>query len=171
MVTRRSDHPRSGCAINAAVQVIGDRWSMLVLRDVMFGNRRHFRVLQIVEQWHRQGQVTDGTAVVRLTVKRPDRAQHVDLYPTFAHRPTLKISDSPVEYRDQASLMQSMNEAVPTTPDLPHSRHRPARHRTSNILQLGEHPEQLAAGNGGTIARQRRLDDTVHQAALDHETE
>jgi hypothetical protein len=73
MVTRRSDHPRSGCAINAAVQVIGDRWSLLVLRDVMFGNRRHFRVLQIVEQWHRQGQVTDGTAVVRLAVKRPDR--------------------------------------------------------------------------------------------------
>jgi DNA-binding HxlR family transcriptional regulator len=46
MVTRRSDQPRSGCAINAAVEVIGDRWSLLVLRDVMFGNRRHFHVLQ-----------------------------------------------------------------------------------------------------------------------------
>jgi DNA-binding HxlR family transcriptional regulator len=46
MVTRRPDQPRSGCAINAAVEVIGDRWSLLVLRDVMFGNRRHFRVLQ-----------------------------------------------------------------------------------------------------------------------------
>ncbi|WP_028933797.1 winged helix-turn-helix transcriptional regulator [Pseudonocardia spinosispora] len=46
MVTGRSDQPRSGCAINAAVEVIGDRWSLLVLRDVMFGNRRYFRVLQ-----------------------------------------------------------------------------------------------------------------------------
>jgi DNA-binding HxlR family transcriptional regulator len=46
MVTRRSDQPRSGCAINAAVEVIGDRWSLLVLRDVMFGNQRHFRILQ-----------------------------------------------------------------------------------------------------------------------------
>jgi DNA-binding HxlR family transcriptional regulator len=46
MVTRRPGQPRSGCAINAAVEVIGDRWSLLVLRDVMFGNRRHFRVLQ-----------------------------------------------------------------------------------------------------------------------------
>ena len=46
MLTRRSDQQRSGCAINAAVEVIGDRWSPLVLRDVMFGNRRHFRVLQ-----------------------------------------------------------------------------------------------------------------------------
>ena len=38
--------PRSGCPINATIEVIGDRWSLLVLRDVMFGNRRHFRELQ-----------------------------------------------------------------------------------------------------------------------------
>lgn len=38
--------PRSGCPINAAVEAFGDRWSLLVLRDIMFGNRRHFRELQ-----------------------------------------------------------------------------------------------------------------------------
>jgi DNA-binding HxlR family transcriptional regulator len=37
--------PRSGCAINAAVEVLGDPWSVLVLRDLMFGDRRHFREL------------------------------------------------------------------------------------------------------------------------------
>jgi DNA-binding HxlR family transcriptional regulator len=37
--------PRSGCAINAAVEVLGDPWAMLVLRDIMFGNKRHFREL------------------------------------------------------------------------------------------------------------------------------
>lgn len=36
---------RSGCPINATIEVIGDRWTLLVLRDVMFGNRRHFREL------------------------------------------------------------------------------------------------------------------------------
>lgn len=46
MATRGASEARSGCPINAAVEVIGDRWSLLVLRDVMFGNRRHFRVLQ-----------------------------------------------------------------------------------------------------------------------------
>jgi DNA-binding HxlR family transcriptional regulator len=45
MATRRTG-PRSGCPINATVEVIGDRWSLLVLRDIMFGNRRHFRILQ-----------------------------------------------------------------------------------------------------------------------------
>ncbi len=37
--------PRSGCAINAAVEVLGDPWVMLVLRDIMFGDRRYFREL------------------------------------------------------------------------------------------------------------------------------
>ena len=37
--------PRSGCPINAAVEVLGDRWSLLVLRDVIFADRRYFRAL------------------------------------------------------------------------------------------------------------------------------
>ncbi|GAB2479620.1 winged helix-turn-helix transcriptional regulator [Jatrophihabitans fulvus] len=41
-----TDSPRSGCPINAAVEVLGDRWSLIVLRDIMFGDRRHFRTLQ-----------------------------------------------------------------------------------------------------------------------------
>ena len=39
--------PRSGCAINAAVEVLGDAWSLIVLRDIVFGNRRHFRELLV----------------------------------------------------------------------------------------------------------------------------
>ena len=37
--------PRSGCPVNAAVEVLGDRWSLLVLRDVIFEDRRFFRAL------------------------------------------------------------------------------------------------------------------------------
>ncbi|WP_436777990.1 winged helix-turn-helix transcriptional regulator [Yinghuangia sp. YIM S09857] len=37
--------PRSGCPINAAVEALGDRWSLIVLRDIVFGGRRHFREL------------------------------------------------------------------------------------------------------------------------------
>jgi hypothetical protein len=38
MVARRPGQPCSGTAINAAVEVIGDRCWLPVLRDVMFGN-------------------------------------------------------------------------------------------------------------------------------------
>jgi DNA-binding HxlR family transcriptional regulator len=40
-----TDHQRSGCPINLTLEVVGDRWSLLVIRDMMFGNRRHFREL------------------------------------------------------------------------------------------------------------------------------
>lgn len=36
---------RSGCPINLTMEILGDRWSLIVLRDMMFGNRRHFREL------------------------------------------------------------------------------------------------------------------------------
>ena len=32
--------PRSGCPINATIEVFGDRWSLLVLRDIVFGDLR-----------------------------------------------------------------------------------------------------------------------------------
>ena len=36
---------RSGCPINLALELLGDRWSLIVIRDIMFRNRRHFREL------------------------------------------------------------------------------------------------------------------------------
>jgi DNA-binding HxlR family transcriptional regulator len=36
---------RSGCPINLTLETLGDRWTLIVIRDVMFGNRRHFREL------------------------------------------------------------------------------------------------------------------------------
>lgn len=36
---------RSGCPINLTLETLGDRWSLIVIRDLMFGSRRHFREL------------------------------------------------------------------------------------------------------------------------------
>lgn len=39
------DAHRSACPINLSLEVFGDKWSLLVLRDMIFGGRRHFREL------------------------------------------------------------------------------------------------------------------------------
>ncbi len=39
------EEQRSGCPINLTLEVVGDKWSLLVIRDIIFGNRRHFREL------------------------------------------------------------------------------------------------------------------------------
>ncbi|SFO54301.1 transcriptional regulator, HxlR family [Chitinophaga sp. YR627] len=36
---------RSFCPVNLMVEVVGDKWSLLVLRDMIFYNRRHFNEL------------------------------------------------------------------------------------------------------------------------------
>jgi DNA-binding HxlR family transcriptional regulator len=36
---------RSGCPINLTLEAIGDKWSLLIIRDIIFGDRRHFREL------------------------------------------------------------------------------------------------------------------------------
>ena len=40
-----SEEHRSGCPINLSLEVLGDKWSLLIIRDMMFGDRRHFRAL------------------------------------------------------------------------------------------------------------------------------
>jgi len=40
-----SDEPRSYCPINLSLEIFGDSWTLLVLRDMMFAGKRHFREL------------------------------------------------------------------------------------------------------------------------------
>jgi DNA-binding HxlR family transcriptional regulator len=37
------DAHRSYCPINLSLEIFGDKWTLLVLRDMMFGGKRHFR--------------------------------------------------------------------------------------------------------------------------------
>jgi DNA-binding HxlR family transcriptional regulator len=40
-----TDEHRSGCPINLSLEIFGDTWSLLIVRDIMFGGKRHFREL------------------------------------------------------------------------------------------------------------------------------
>ena len=34
---------RSGCPINLGLEVFGDKWTLLIVRDLMFAGKRHYR--------------------------------------------------------------------------------------------------------------------------------
>lgn len=34
---------KSNCPINLSLEVLGDRWTLLIIRDMMFAGKRHFR--------------------------------------------------------------------------------------------------------------------------------
>lgn len=110
MSEEQRSEQRSGCPINAAVEVVGDRWTMLVLRDIMFGDRRHFRQLQSRSEEgiasnilaDRLKTLVDAGLLTRDEVRRGQRATYsltepaIQLVPVLAalsswglrHRPT-----------------------------------------------------------------------------------
>ncbi len=65
---------RSGCPINLSMEVVGDRWSLVVVRDMMFGNRRHFR--DLLTRSH-EGIASNilASRLKRLTALGPDRVE------------------------------------------------------------------------------------------------
>ncbi|PZM12051.1 winged helix-turn-helix transcriptional regulator [Rhizobium tubonense] len=90
---------RSGCPINLTLEVLGDRWSLIVIRDIMFGNRRHFReLLQNSQEGIASNILADRLKrlVERGLLTRGDDASHkqkaiysltemaIDLVPLFA---------------------------------------------------------------------------------------
>ncbi len=34
---------KSQCPINQTLEIIGDKWTLLIIRDIMFHGKRHFR--------------------------------------------------------------------------------------------------------------------------------
>jgi len=44
-VPASSTEPRSYCPVNLSLEIFGDAWTLLVLRDMMFAGKRHFREL------------------------------------------------------------------------------------------------------------------------------
>ncbi|AZO70500.1 MULTISPECIES: helix-turn-helix domain-containing protein [unclassified Mesorhizobium] len=38
-----STRERSGCPISLSLEVIGDRWTLLIIRDLAFAGKKHFR--------------------------------------------------------------------------------------------------------------------------------
>ncbi len=43
MELKVSSREKSNCPINLSLEVIGDRWTLLIIRDMMFAGKKHFR--------------------------------------------------------------------------------------------------------------------------------
>lgn len=53
---------RSGCPINLSLEILGDRWTLLILRDIIFTDARHFR-----ELLNGPERISSGVLAARLT--------------------------------------------------------------------------------------------------------
>ena len=90
---------RSGCPINLSLEVFGDKWTLLIIRDMMFGGKRHFRELLRSEEGISSNILADRLRKLMDTgmITRADDPTHkqkaiysltgkaIALVPVFAH--------------------------------------------------------------------------------------
>jgi DNA-binding HxlR family transcriptional regulator len=43
MEPKMASKQKSGCPINLSLELLGDRWTLLIIRDLVFAGKRHFR--------------------------------------------------------------------------------------------------------------------------------
>ena len=137
---------RSGCPINITSELLGDRWSLVVLRDVMFGGHTRFRELL------RHSLEGIASNVLASRLKKLADAGLLDRRPNPEHR-------QGVDY----FLTEAAIELVPLMVELGSwgSRWLPA------APELARRARFLADG-GDQL--QRRLMDELRSVHLDHES-
>lgn len=89
--------PRSGCAINAAVEAFGDQWTLVVLRDIIFGGKRYFRELLTGSEEgiasnvlaDRLSRLVDAGLLTRAEARRGQRARYTLTEPAIQLVPVL----------------------------------------------------------------------------------
>ncbi|VVJ18287.1 Transcriptional regulator [Amycolatopsis camponoti] len=112
---------RSGCPINLSLEIFGDRWTLLVLRDVVFGGARHFRELLGGEERISSNVLADRLAVLvehglltragdpshkqKVTYSLTERA--IDLVPVLVQLSAWGVRHLPVtdEYAARAEVL------------------------------------------------------------------
>jgi DNA-binding HxlR family transcriptional regulator len=58
------ENHRSYCPINLALEVFGDKWSLIIIRDMMFSGKRHFRELLQSDEKIASNILTDRLAML-----------------------------------------------------------------------------------------------------------
>ncbi len=121
------DSRRSGCPISLALEVFGDRWTLLIIRDLMFAGKRHFR-----ELLHSDERIASNILADRLNmlveqgvVTRSDDPSHrqkavyrltkkgVDLLPVLAQIGIWSRRHEPVDER-LAATSRELEDGGPT---------------------------------------------------------
>jgi DNA-binding HxlR family transcriptional regulator len=107
------DTHRSHCPVNLALEVFGDKWSLIIIRDIMFENKRYFRELLQSEEKIASNILTDRLAKLEEQgiISKADDPDHkqkniysltakgIDLLPIMVEIGAWSIKHQPVDLK------------------------------------------------------------------------
>lgn len=121
-----TEQPRSGCPVSLGLDVFGDRWTLLIVRDLMFRGKRHYREMLASDEHISSNILADRLKLLLAegivsAAGDPSHAQKVvysltekgiALYPVL-----MAISDWSYQYRPVAEQYREEQEGTDVTDD------------------------------------------------------
>jgi DNA-binding HxlR family transcriptional regulator len=107
------ENHRSYCPVNLLLEVFGDKWSLIIIRDIMFEGKRYFRELLQSEEKIASNILTDRLAMLEregIISKAPDpdhkqkfiyslTAKGIDLLPILVEIGAWSLKHKPVDLK------------------------------------------------------------------------
>ena len=107
------ENHRSRCPINLALEVFGDKWSLVIIRDIMFDGKRHFRELLQSEEKIASNILTDRLAMLEQEgiISKATDPEHklkyiysltvkgIDLLPIMVEIGAWSLKHTPVDFK------------------------------------------------------------------------
>lgn len=107
------ENHRSNCPINLTLEVFGDKWSLIIIRDIMFEGKRYFRELLNSEEKIASNILTDRLSMLEREgiINKTDDPYHkqkniysltakgIDLLPVLVEIGSWSIKYKPVDVK------------------------------------------------------------------------
>lgn len=138
-----SGHERSSCPINLSLEVMGDRWTLLIIRDMMFAGKKHFREFLQSDEG-----ISSRTLADRLQTLQDEGivTRHDD--PGHKLKAIYRLTEAGIDFLPVLVALGSWGN----------------HHRTADP-ELGAISEELAAGGPEAIARMKARLTLEHSGA------
>ncbi|MET3913812.1 DNA-binding HxlR family transcriptional regulator [Variovorax sp. OAS795] len=121
-----ANHQKSLCPVNLSLEIFGDRWSLLIVRDMMFAGKRHFREFLQSDEGISSNILAErlGTLVEQGVLRKSDDPTHkqkaiysltpmgIDLLPVVAQIGIWGRKHQPVT-RESAAAAAAMQKGGP----------------------------------------------------------
>ncbi|BCM18595.1 winged helix-turn-helix transcriptional regulator [Mesorhizobium sp. J8] len=124
---------RSGCPINLSLELLGDRWTLLIIRDLAFAGKRHFREFLQSDEG-----ISSRTLAERLQTLQDEGILTRSSDPTHALKAIYRLTEAGIDLLPVLATLGAWG-----------SKHRRADDKLARIA------DELAAGGEPALERMR----------------
>ncbi|RWO40315.1 MAG: transcriptional regulator [Mesorhizobium sp.] len=128
-----STREKSGCPINLSLELIGDRWTLLIIRDMVFAGKKHFREFLQSDEG-----ISSRTLAERLQTLQEQGVLTRSDDPTHGLRTVYRLTEAGIDLLPVLATLGAWG-----------SKHRKADDRLARIA------DELAAGGEAELERMK----------------